>query len=349
MNRQKNYRGAGLHVQLSRGFSEPGKKRTPGLNIAGGMQLFERLPFKAKRAITLIIGVIAIAVAVLTAGEVLDCGDMPSWSAACGAGEASVVSGGDMEVHVIDVGQGDCVLVRGGGANILIDAGENGMGTRVVSYLEKQGVYEIDLAVCTHPHSDHIGGMDQVIAAVETDAVLMPEIPDSIYPTTATYMQLLDAMDKRGLRATYARVGDSMTFGDMTMTVLFAGSGSPEDGYNDYSLMLRFECGGMSYLCGGDLSSKYEQKVIESGAQVRSTLFKASHHGSADSNSEEFLDAVSPEQVFICCGAYNDYGHPHDTMLKRLRDRNISYMRTDISGSIVYKWDGEKLCVESQK
>lgn len=253
--------------------------------------------------------------------------------------------GTDVSVHFIDVGQGDCELIRVGDQSILIDAGENDKGNTVVDYLNKQGIEKIDLFIGTHPHSDHIGGMDTVINRMEVGEVLMPELPDSLIPTTKTYTDVLTAIADKNLPVTAAEPGQVYTFGDATLEIL--GPLRNYDDLNDMSVVAKLTYGSTTFLFGGDMEKEVEDDLLGAKADVRADVLKLSHHGSKTSNSKAFLDAVGADTYAICVGAGNSYGHPHDQVLNRISGKQV--YRTDLNGDIVIGTDGANLTVQTEK
>lgn len=253
--------------------------------------------------------------------------------------------GTDVSVHFIDVGQGDCELIRVGDQSILIDAGENDKGNTVVDYLNKQGIEKIDLLIGTHPHSDHIGGMDTVMSRMEVGEVLMPELPDSLVPTTKTYTDVLTVIADKALPVTAAEPGQVYTFGEATLEIL--GPLCDYDDLNDMSVVAKFTYGSTTFLFGGDMEKEVEDDLLSAKADVRADVLKLSHHGSKTSNSKAFLDAVGADTYAICVGAGNSYGHPHDQVLNRISGKQV--YRTDLNGDIVIGTDGANLTVQTEK
>lgn len=241
---------------------------------------------------------------------------------------------GQMIIHMIDVGQGDSVLVQTGEASILIDAGEPGKGDEVVGYLRSAGVDQLDWAVCSHHHSDHIGGMAQVLESIGADNVMMPRYPDSLKADDRYYTGLSDTIKDLGINTVYPEAGDEYTFGELTVKVLWPAPWQFSEDLNDWSLVLRFSYGELDFLTCGDLTERGETQLLLSGANIEAEIIKSSHHGSAYSGCDEFLSAAAPELALISCGKGNDYEHPHDSLLSRYRKHGIKWKRTDVLGDI---------------
>ncbi len=249
-------------------------------------------------------------------------------------------------VHVIDVDQGDSILVLTREKAVLIDAGERDQGQVVCDYLKANGVEKLDLVITTHPHSDHIGGMADVLNTFPTDEIVMPPLADDIVPTTAVFKRLLDAIEDNGITATPAQPGLSFDLGGASLQLL-----SPLGDYNDLnncSIVSRLDCGEVSFLFMGDAEKEVEEDLIDEGMPLKADVLKCGHHGSNTSSSDDFLDAVSPRMAAISCGVDNDYGHPHKEVLQRLEERNITAYRTDLCGSIVFTTDGKEISVHTQ-
>ncbi|WP_270739223.1 ComEC/Rec2 family competence protein [Massilioclostridium coli] len=258
---------------------------------------------------------------------------------------AQPLPGDGVSVHFIDVGQGDSTLIQYDGHNILIDAGENDQGDVVVDYLKSQGVDKLDLMIGSHPHSDHIGGMDTVLKAFDAETILMPELSKENTPTTKTYLEVLSAAEQQGKTITAAAPGQTFTYGQAKVSIV-----GPVQEYNDLnsnSVVAKFSYGDTSFLFGGDMEAQAEQDLLESDANVKSTVLKLSHHGSNTSNSQDFLDAVQASDYVICVGSGNSYGHPHQEILDRIAGKSV--YRTDLNGTIVFHSDGANLTVTTER
>lgn len=289
-----------------------------------------------------------IILLVMTIGEISGRDDVPSFTQMSEIFESEVEEAVEkeeerethIEVHVIDVGQGDCTLVRCGEKWVLIDAGDKGEGQRVLKYLGKLGVEKLDLVVATHPHADHIWGLSTVLAGVKVKELIMPEIPSKQAPTSKCYEKLLDAIDKYKVKCTAGTSGMTRTFGETKMQILSPDKGAEYDDYNDYSVVLKFTCGDFVFLTCGDISKSTEKELIEKYKSLRASLLKISHHGSSDSSSKSFLEAVSPKYAYICAGDDNDFDHPNKKTLEKLNELRIKYKRTDEDSSFIFSSDG---------
>lgn len=254
---------------------------------------------------------------------------------------ATVSEGGKLEVHYIDVGQADAILIKTPNqGNIMIDGGGNSTQQALVDYLKKEKVTKLDYVIGTHPHEDHIGGLDYVIEQFEVGAVFMPKVSH----TTKTYENVLLAVQDKGLKVKSITSGLDLPLaqGDVSATFL-APNGETYGDLNNYSGVLRLVYGGTSFMFTGDAETLSEDEILQrySSKELQSTVLKMGHHGSTTSSSEAFLKAVKPQLAIISCGKDNDYGHPHQEILDRLEDLQIPYKRTDLQGSIVVTSDGQ--------
>lgn len=252
-----------------------------------------------------------------------------------------------LKMHVIDVGQGDSVLIQCGESNVLIDCGENGMGKTVLDYLRRAGVSHLDWIIGTHPHSDHIGGMDTVIKSkdLSIDHVMMPQTTKEMTPTTMTYTEVLTAIKKKNLKITRPVPGTEYDLDGMTMLVLSPAKSARYEDLNDYSIVLKFTYKNVSILTGGDASKNVEQQIISRDYDLSADIYKVSHHGGRDGNSQAFLDEINPKYAAISVGADNKYGHPKSEILKRLKKMNCEVYRTDLDGDIIFESDGKNISV----
>lgn len=259
---------------------------------------------------------------------------------------ADILPDTGVSVHFIDVGQGDCELILDHGEAILIDAGENDQGETVVQYLRSQGVDHLKLAIGTHPHSDHIGGMDVVLNNIPTQELLLPNISEEYVPTTRTYQEVLEAAERENVPVTWAAPGMEYSVGEGVLSIL----GPVADDYtelNSWSIPARYCYQDTSFFFGGDMEKDAEEDLLASGQTVQSTVMKLNHHGSNTSNTEEFLRAVNPQAYVIEVGLGNSYHLPSDKVLARLGATPV--YRTDRDGTIVFGSDGTTLQVVTRK
>lgn len=254
---------------------------------------------------------------------------------------------GETQIHFVDVGQGDCELIKTKNMAVLIDCGEREYYTDVIDYIKNQNIERLDYVIATHPHSDHIGGMSYILDEFDIGTLIMPEVQNSILPSTNTYKRLLEAVKNNNITVEYAEAGKSYTLDDSLMTLL-----SPVADYNDlnnYSAAVKFTHGENSFLFTGDMEKEAETDILNSGADVSAAVLKVAHHGSTTSSQKKFLTAVSPEYAVIEAGASNDYGHPHEETLKRLNDMSVVIYRTDLYGNIVFLSSGSELEILTEK
>ena len=251
---------------------------------------------------------------------------------------------GQAEFHFIDVGQGDAALIRTSAGNVLIDAGTNDAEEELVAYLKAEGITELAYAIFTHPHEDHIGGADAVLDYCEVKNVILPDVTTN----TVVYTRMMDAVEAEGATVIIAVPEAVYTVGDLKLTIL-APIGKDYADMNNTSVVLRADFGGSSVLYTGDAEDVSEEEMLERyrlNGKLDCDLLKVGHHGSENSSTEAFLDVVTPELAVISCGEGNKYGHPTQETLARLNERQVTYWRTDLLGSIVVISDGETLIKE---
>jgi competence protein ComEC len=247
-------------------------------------------------------------------------------------------SGRDLTVSFIDVGQADCILVKAPGGYMLIDAGNNSDSNLVIDYIKKQGIEKLDVVVGTHPHEDHIGGLDAVINTFDIGKVYMPKVAH----TTQTYEDVLIAIQNKGLKITTPTPGTTFNLGEASCTILAPNSSNYED-LNNYSIVIRMEYGNTSFLFSGDAEDISEREMLNKGFDLSADLLKVGHHGSDSSTTQAFLDIVNPTYAVVMVGKDNSYGHPSIVVMERLKAKGITVFRTDENGTIIAISDGNNI------
>lgn len=245
--------------------------------------------------------------------------------------------GSRMTLHFIDVGQADCTLIECGGRYMLVDGGNNDDGKLVTSYLKSAGVETLDYVIGTHPHEDHVGGLDHVIEQFDVKTLILPDVSYD----SKTYKDVLHAAADKNIAPVTAKAGQKYSLSEHASFELVAPCADYGDDLNNWSVGLRMTHGKNHVLMCGDAEAASEADMLASGNRLSSELLKVSHHGSSTSTTEAFLDVVDPEYAVIMCGKNNEYGHPHAETLKRFAGRDITVYRTDELGTITAVSDGE--------
>lgn len=260
----------------------------------------------------------------------------------------TVYSGADqgtLEVHVLDCGQADAIVVVQGTQAMLIDAGEREHGQKVLDYLKTLGVDSLTYAVFTHPHSDHIGGAATVLRGIGVENVILSHATH----TTQTYENMLDAVDASGAEVHGATPGDVYTLGGAEFTILSPDPTRDYDDLNDYSVAFRLTFEGSSMLFTGDMGLTPENAILAAGYDVKSDVLKAGHHGSATASGQEFLDAVAPSVIVMTVEADSDDNLPNKTTLERFQKTGAAIFRSDEDGLIVIRFDNGQISVGTER
>jgi beta-lactamase superfamily II metal-dependent hydrolase len=252
---------------------------------------------------------------------------------------------GQVLVHVIDVGQGDAILLTAPEGNILIDAGDNieRYEQALKNYLDGLGITKLNYFILTHPHADHIGGADVILKNYKIDTVIMPDKA----ATSKVYEAVLDGIEQNGADLELAEAGMTFSLGSLSCKIL-----APLKEYsdaNDCSVVIRATFGSVSMMFSGDaegnLEGKAEKDILAkyNANELQCDFLKVGHHGSDTSTSPAFLKAVSPKIAAISCGTGNKYGHPVQSTLDALSAAGVLTYRTDLSGTLVFVCDGKTI------
>lgn len=248
---------------------------------------------------------------------------------------------GELIIHFLDVGQADSILLELPNNEImLIDAGNNSDGRKVVSYLRDKGIDTIDYLIGTHPHADHIGGLDDVIDNFEIGRIYLPQV----IHTSKTFEDVLLAVQRKGKKITPARAGVSILNESELKIYFLSPIKNDYDDLNHYSAVIKVDFLNKSFLFTGDAEIPNEEEMIEKyGSSLKSHVLKVGHHGSNTSTSEEFIEKVVPDYAVISVGKDNSYGHPSALVIQRLQNHGVKIYRTDLQGTIIARSDGQQI------
>ena len=248
------------------------------------------------------------------------------------------------QIDFIDVGQGDATLVKCDGHNMLVDGGTAESSSLIYSYFKSNGIKHLDYMVATHPDADHIGGLAGALNYATVDTAYCPFTSYD----TKTFASFTKYLAKQNKTITVPSAGDSFGLGSAEVTVVGPISISADD-TNNSSIVLRIVYGKTSFLLTGDAEHDEEREIIDSGADIASTVLKVGHHGSSSSTSIYFLREAAPVYAVISVGEGNSYGHPTEQTLSRLRDADVKTYRTDMQDDIICTSDGKNVKFKTEK
>ena len=284
------------------------------------------------------------------------------------ATNSKVEAKGQLIINMLDIGQGDAVLIQTGAKNILIDTGddkyyEDGKkgkeNTQLLTELQKLKIDHIDTLVMTHAHADHIGKADKVIAQYGVKDLVYNGIPS----TSKYFINALKAAKANGTQQVKVKAGDVLDFGNGVSFEIVSPSQSLIDedtaaikakkkvDVNNESVVGRLTFGDFAMLFTGDAEGPVEKDMVASyGKKLKCQVLKAGHHGSKTSSTAEFLKLVQPESVVMSLVVNNQYGHPHEALLNRLQKQGIKNIyRTDANGTITIVSDGSSYSITTEK
>lgn len=305
-----------------------------------------------RKKIGLLLGVLLVAAAFLTG-----CGSTPGASSGQEAGSAVQESSarGKLTVKMLNVGQGDAILIQTEEQTVLIDTSDLDEQDKLRTELKKAGVTRMDKVILTHPHADHIGGMPVLLKEFQVG-----EVYDNGMPSTSKiYLGYMKTLKQQNISRKALKAGDVLDFGSGASFHVFAPTEAVQQegrqkGYkhdpNNESVVGKLVYGDFTMMFTGDAEKKEETPVVAAyGGEVRAKVLKSGHHGSKTSSSPEFLQAVAPEAVLISCGAGNDYGHPHKETMKKYHALKLKIYETDKNGTITITSNGATYDIQPEK
>lgn len=247
-----------------------------------------------------------------------------------------------LEIYYFDVGQADSILIKENNYNILIDAGNNEDGENLVNYLKNNlNINKFNMVVGTHPHEDHIGGLNNIIDEFDIDTILMPNATS----TSKTFESVLNSIENKNYKITIPKIDEEFNYNNIKLKVLYTGTN--EKDLNNNSIVLKLTYFNNKFLFTGDATSKVEKKLLKK--DIESDVLKIGHHGSEYSTTNDFLDKVNPKYAIIEVGKNNTYKHPKQITLDKLNAKNIKIYRTDLDGTIKLTSDGNNITFETIK
>lgn len=253
---------------------------------------------------------------------------------------STVFTNGNLQIHFLDVGQADCILIDNGSYEVVIDGGNNKDGKNVVNYLADYIDGALEVVIATHPDADHIGGLDDVILSYDVRKI----IDSGETKETKTYADYWAAVSsEQNCEVIYDCDMTLDLGGGVKLEIIETGDGYKDT--NDNSVVALLTYGGISVLLTGDMEKAAEAASLSRYHEI--TVLKAGHHGSQTSSSQAFLDLTKPKYVILSAGKNNSYKHPHKAVLQRYFDMNATVYGTFKSGTIVMTTDGKTLSFDT--
>lgn len=294
---------------------------------------------KQKHIAFLVVLILAVVALIISVFENFGITNWHSVYKSVGIKEVTDVVGDyDLSAHFIDVGKADSIYINCKNKNILIDGGEHDTYNTVLEYLKKLGIKNLDLVIATHPHSDHIGGLPEVLNEFKVFKIFMPKVKDSLVPTSKIYEKFLLAIEKNKIPVKVPTPGETVTLGELEIKVL-APNGF-YDNVNNHSIVVKIVYKDVRFLFTGDAEKESENDILRKNYDIKSTVLKVGHHGSKTSTTKEFLRKVSPKYAVICVGE-DKYNLPKKETITKLKECGAEIYRTDLDGDVVIATNGK--------
>lgn len=257
-------------------------------------------------------------------------------------GQVNQSAQNSIRITVLDVGMADSIFIELTDSRcMLIDAGESDSAKTVVDYISSHGYDKIDYLVGTHPHSDHIGGMREVINSLEIGEIFMPRVEHDTY----TYEKTLELIDEKGLEITTAKSGvDIIDEVELSAEIIAPCSDSYSE-LNNYSAVIKLSFGNTSFLFMGDAETESENEIT---TDVSADFIKVGHHGSETSSSSEFVNRVGAQYAAVSVAEDNEYNLPSQSVISRWEESGAEVLMTKDVGNIVAESDGSTLSVSGE-
>lgn len=258
----------------------------------------------------------------------------------------------DVEVHYVDVGQGDGTVIFYQNKVIVIDCGPLLHRFKMKNYLKREGVKRIDALIITHPHQDHYGGLDVLLCNFKVDKIYTTQITSKVDKSITERFHLLQynflISDYNAMNHFKKVTNDRkvIKFGDLKLK--FISPNHVFKNFNNNSIVVRLDYKNNSMLFTGDIQKEAEHYLVENKSkEIDVDVLKIAHHGSHSSSTKEFLEATNPQIAVISCAIDNDFWHPHKSVAKRLKKLGIVLYRTDECGTIILHCDGNSITTEN--
>lgn len=244
-----------------------------------------------------------------------------------------------LSIHIIDVGQGDCILISTpNNKNMLIDGGDEDSSRIIKSYLKLHKIKKLDMIIATHLDKDHIGSLDYVINNFQVQKLYTPNQMEN----STSYHNLVKSCKDNNIKINHLKKGDTLDF-DKHINISILSPSYIQGNNNLNSIALNLTYFNMDFLFTGDCEEINEIDMINSYDLDNVDFLKVAHHGSSSSSTDEFIKETSPDIAVISCGYKNSYGHPHKSTLDTLEKYNVKTFRTDLNGDLVFYSDGNKI------